>query len=234
MSDKKTCLIAGVGPGTGLALARRFAEGGYEVAMLARRAERLAGYEKTVPGTRAYVCDVGNPEDLAVSYGRVCEEMGTPEVVIHNAPGGAFGSFLDIEPEILERNFRTNTMGLYHLARLAAPSMMERGSGVILCTGNTSAHRGVPNFAGFAPTKAAQRILAESIARTLSAKGVHVAYITIDAVIAVPWALEMFKDKPREFFIEPEDIAAECFHTAHQPRSAWSFNVEIRPFGESW
>jgi NAD(P)-dependent dehydrogenase (short-subunit alcohol dehydrogenase family) len=97
-----------------------------------------------------------------------------------------------------------------------------------------SAQRGRANFAGFAPTKAAQRILAEAMARDLGPKGVHVAYIVIDAVIDVPWARERFKTKPDDFFIAPAAIADEAWHVASQPRSAWSFNVEVRPYGETW
>jgi NAD(P)-dependent dehydrogenase (short-subunit alcohol dehydrogenase family) len=111
--------------------------------------------------------------------------------------------------------------------------MAERGDGAIIVTGNTSALRGKPWFAHFAPTKAAQRILAEAMARELGPKGVHVASIVIDAVIDVPWTRERFPDKPDEFFIKPAAIAAEAWRVVEQDRSAWSFNVEVRPFGES-
>ena len=87
---------------------------------------------------------------------------------------------------------------------------------------------------GFAPTKAAQRILAESMARSLGPRGVHVAYVVIDAVIDVPWTRERFAGKPDEFFAKPDDIAETIWHLAHQPRSAWSFEVDLRPFGENW
>ena len=86
----------------------------------------------------------------------------------------------------------------------------------------------------FAPTKAAQRILAQSMARTLGPQGVHVAYVVIDAVIDVPWTRAMFSDKPDEFFIAPAAIADTVWHVAHQDRSAWSFDVELRPFAENW
>jgi NAD(P)-dependent dehydrogenase (short-subunit alcohol dehydrogenase family) len=112
--------------------------------------------------------------------------------------------------------------------------MIEAGRGAIVVTGNTSALRGKANFAGFAPSKAAQRVLTESIARELGPKGIHVAYVVIDAVIDVEWTRKMRPDAPDDFFIQPRDIAAEVWHVAHQPRSAWSFNVEIRPFGEQW
>ena len=94
--------------------------------------------------------------------------------------------------------------------------------------------RGKANFAGFAPTKAAQRIFAESLARELGPKGIHVAYVLIDAVIDLKWTREWFPDKPDDYFIQPDDIAETTYQIAHQPRSAWSFNVEVRPFGESW
>ncbi len=231
---KPVCLITGVGPGTGTALSRRFAAGGYTVAMLARTEDRLKSLESEIEDARGYVCDVADPDRLAETVAAIKSDHGAPGVVIHNAVGGSFADFQEVDPEVLIRNFHINTMGLFYLARLVAPDMVETGQGAIICTGNTSAHRGVPRFAGFAPTKAAQRILAESIARTLGPKGVHVGYVTIDAIINVPWARERFSDKPESFFCQPGDIAEECWHLAHQPRSAWSFNVEIRPDAEPW
>lgn len=232
MGDK-VCLITGVGPGTGAALARRFAEG-YAVAMLARKAKRLAELEREIPAARGYPCDVSDTAQLTDTFEKITSELGAPEVVIHNAVGGAFGDFLKIDPEVLRKNFEVNTMALLQLGRLAAPSMIENGSGAILVTGNTSTYRGKAHFAGFAPTKAAQRILAESMARTLGPQGVHVAYLAIDAVIDVPWTRKMSPDQPDAYFCKPADIADECWHLAHQPRSAWTFDVQIRPDGEVW
>lgn len=231
---KPIALVTGVGPGTGAAISRRFAQGGYRVAMLARNGERLAALEKEIPETRAFVCDVTDEAQIDAALARVASEMGAPEALIHNAVGGAFGNFLDIDPEILNRNFQINTMGLLHLARRLAPAMIAAGKGVIVATGNTSALRGKANFAGFAPSKAAQRILAESIAREVGPKGVHVAYVVIDAVIDLEWTRRMRPDATDDFFITPSAIAEEIWRVAHQERSAWSFNVEIRPFGETW
>jgi NAD(P)-dependent dehydrogenase (short-subunit alcohol dehydrogenase family) len=227
-------LVTGVGPGTGAAIARRFARGGYSVAMLARSAERLAALEKEIEHTRGYPCDVTDVDALDGALERVRADLGPPRVLIHNAVGGAFGTFLEIEPEVLRRNFEVNTMALFHLARRIAPAMIAAGEGVIIATGNTSAFRGKPRFAGFAPTKAAQRILAEAIARELGPKGVHVAYLMIDAVIDLEWTRRMSPQAPDEFFITPAAIADEVWHVAQQPRAAWSFNVEVRPFGENW
>lgn len=232
--SKPVCVITGVGPGTGSALARRFAEGGYRVALLARSAERLEDLAKELGDAKAYVCDVSDPAAIEAVAAAIEADLGAPSVVIHNAVGGAFGNFLEVDPQVLARNFQVNTMALLYLARRFAPAMVEAGKGAILVTGNTSSQRGKAPFAGFAPTKAAQRILAESIAREIGPKGVHVSYFVIDAVIDVPWARERYKEAPDDFFIQPTDIAAEVWHVAHQPRSAWSFNVEIRPYREPW
>ena len=227
-------IITGVGPGTGSAMARRFHDGGYKVAMLARTAERLADLESELPNAFAVPCDVADPVALAAALEGIEQRAGAPKVVIHNAVGGAFGNFLDIEPEVLQRNFQINVMALLHLARWAAPRMEAAGGGALLVTGNTSAFRGKAAFAGFAPTKAAQRILTEAIAREMGPRGVHASFMMIDAVIDVHWARARFQDKPDDFFIKPSDIAEEVWHVTHQPRSAWSFLTELRPFREPW
>lgn len=227
---KPLALVTGVGPGTGAAIACRFAEGGYRVAMLARNTDRLATLEKEIPDSIAVPCDVAD----AVALERAIAKLSNPKVVIHNAVGGAFGTFTQVGAETLERNFAINTMALFHLARLTAPAMVAAGEGALIVTGNTSAQRGRAAFAGFAPTKAAQRILAESLARDLGPKGVHVAYLIIDAVIDVPWQRQRLPEAPDDFFISPKSIAAEVHHLAHQPRDAWSFLAEVRPFHETW
>ena len=232
-------IVTGVGPGTGAAIARRFASGGYAVAMLARDSNRLTLLEREIVQARAYPCDVTDEAQLDVTLAAIRAELGVPKVLVHNAVGGAFGNFMDIDPQVLNRNFQVNTMALLYLARRLAPEMLTAGDGAIITTGNTSAFRGKANFAGFAPTKAAQRILAEAIARELGPKGVHVAYVMIDAVIDLEWTRQMMKQRlgkeaPDDFFISPAAIAEEVWHVAHQNRSAWSFNVELRPFGETW
>lgn len=230
----KAALVTGVGPGTGLATVRRFVEGGFRVAMIARDAERLNAIATEVPGTLACPADVTDTAAFMAAIDRAEAWAGAPEVVVHNAVGGAFGSFMTIDPAVLARNFDVNVMALMHLARRVSPAMVAAGRGAILVTGNTSALRGRANFAGFAPTKAAQRILAEAIARDLGPQGVHVAYLVIDAVIDTARARARDPDAPDDFFIQPADIAAELWHLAHQPKSAWSFLTEVRPFRETW
>lgn len=233
--NEKLCLVTGVGEGTGAAIARRFTSGGYRVVMLARNRERLAALEKELSGSTAFAFDLADLDRLLEVCESVKQNMGIPDVVVHNAVRASFDNFLEGAPEELERNFRVNTTALLYLARAFAPGMLERGSGAIAVTGNTAAFRGVPNYALFSPTKAAQRNLAQALARHLGPKGVHVSYFNIDAVIDVPWTRDRFHpDKPEAFFIKPADIADEVFHVAHQPPSAWSFDVEIRPFGEKW
>jgi short-subunit dehydrogenase len=227
-------IVTGVGPGTGSALVRRFATGGYRVAMLARDQARLQGLESEISNTKAFPCDVADPNALQRALDQIDQSFGTPRVVVHNAVGGAFGAFTDIDPEVLRTNFEINVMALLHLARHTAPRMVADGGGALIVTGNTSALRGRPRFAGFAPTKAAQRILAESIARDMGPRGLHVAYLVIDAVIDVPWARQRYKDADDDFFIKPAAIADEVWHIAHQDRSAWSFLAEVRPYRETW
>ncbi len=234
MSDAKHALITGVGPGTGSALVRRFASAGYNVTMLARNADRLRSFEAEIPGSAAYPTDVADTAHFLATLDRVCAERGDPEIVVHNAVGGTLGTFDAIDPAALQDNFAINVMAFLHLARRLTPAMIAAGHGVLIASGNTSALRGKPRFAGFAPTKAAQRILAESIAREIGAEGVHVGYVIIDAVIDLEWTRKMRPDEPDEYFIKPAEIADEIYHLAHQPRSAWSFNVEVRPYRESW
>jgi NAD(P)-dependent dehydrogenase (short-subunit alcohol dehydrogenase family) len=234
MNSNPVAVVTGVGPGTGAAIARRFSRGGYAVAMLARTRQRLLALEKELPNAKGYPCDVTDEAQLDSTIEAIRTDLGTPKVLVHNAVGGAFGNFMEIEPGVLNRNFQVNTMALLYLARRLAPAMVAAGDGAIIASGNTSALRGKAGFAGFAPTKAAQRILAESIARELGPKGVHVAYVLIDAVIDLEWTRKRWPDASDDFFIKPTAIADEIWHVVHQDRSAWSFNVEVRPFRETW
>lgn len=243
MSDK-ICFVTGVGDATGASVVERFAQEGYRVVMVARNAQRLARLEKDLSGTRAFVCDVGDIDALTNCISTVQSEIGDPQIVIHNAVSATFGRFLEAEPSALERNFRVNTTALLHLARGFSPAMTQAGSGAIIVTGNTAAVRGIPTYALFAPTKASQRILAQSLARELGPQGVHVAYVLVDAPIDAPWLGDErpswltppkhWSRKSEDYFAKPAAIADEIFHVAHQDRSTWSFDVELRPFHERW
>ncbi len=237
VSDVKgggVCVVAGVGPGTGLASVERFAKGGYQVAMLARREDRLKEWAAAIPNTHAFASDVTDRAALDATFDAIRNELGPVDVLVYNAAMGSFSEFMDLAPEVLESNFQINTMGLFHCGQLAAADMLASGAGSIVITGNTSARRGKARFAGFAPTKAAQRILGESMARSLGPKGIHVSYLIIDAVIDLEWTRKSMPEAPDDFFAKPADIAESVWHLAHQPRSTWTFETEIRPFAENW
>ena len=238
MSDTRPiCMITGLGEGTGGYTAKKFSKEGYRIAMLARSAERLERFEKELEGSKGYVCDVSNIDHLKETCSKIKKDMGSPEVLIHNAVKGNFEKLLDGKPEWLEENFRINTTSLMYLAHELIPDMIKSKKGVIIVTGNTAAKRGIANTPYFAPTKAAQRILAQSLARDFGPKGIHVAYLMVEASINTPWTrtrIEKQINQPDIIFAQPEDIANEIFHIAHQERSAWSFDVEIRPDIEEW
>ena len=238
MTDR-IALIAGVGGATGAALSRRFAQGGYRVAMLARNAERLAELEAQIPGARAYPCDVADLDRLGAVVERVEAELGAPHVLVHNAVAATSARIFEAKVADLERNFRVNTTSLFFLAQKLAPAMIARGEGAIMVTGNTSSFRGIPIRPAWAPTKAAQRILAQCLAKDLGPQRVHVGYISIDAAIDAPWlratvAPPNWKDKSADDFAQPDAIADEVYHIAHQHPSTWSFDHVIRPFTEHW
>lgn len=235
--SKPVCLVTGVGPehGTGAEIAKRFSAGGYQVAMLARNAENLDALAGKYEDAHAYPCDVGDLDALVETVSRIRAELGAPRIVVHNALRSTRGSILEMDPGDLEKNFRVNTTALLYLARETVPAMVDAGEGAILVTGNTSATRGKTNWGFFASTKAAQRILAESIAREFGPRGVHVAYFIIDAAIDTPRTRPLLApDEPDEYFAKPHAIAEEMYRVAHQDRSTWSFLVELRPFGEVW
>lgn len=235
MAEKRPhCLLIGIGPGTGAACARRFVEGGYAVSMIARSPERLQQFADEIEHTRPYAADINDTDGFRQTLQRIVAENGPPDIVIYNAAQASFGTYTEIDPEKFERNFRVNATGLLVAAQELAPAMVHKGEGAIIVTGNTAALRGKPDFVGWSPTKAAQRILSEALARELGPKGVHVAYVVIDAVIDMPFARRRWTDQPKDFFAQPDDLAAEIFHVAHQPRTARSFLVELRPYGEVW
>ena len=238
MADSRpVCMITGVGEGTGGYTAKKFAKEGYRVAMLARSIDRLKRLEEELEGSKGYECDVSDLDLLVNTCKRIKDDMGAPQVLIHNAVKGNFDKLLNGKPEWLEENFRINTTSLLYIALEIVPDMLEAKKGVIIVTGNTAAKRGIAETPYFAPTKAAQRILAQSMARDFGPKGIHVAYLMVDASINTPWTrnrLERQKNKPDIFFAQPKDIADEIYHIAHQERSAWSFDVEIRPDIEEW
>jgi NAD(P)-dependent dehydrogenase (short-subunit alcohol dehydrogenase family) len=235
MSDAtKVCVITGVGAGTGAALCRRFAVGGYRVAMLARSADKLGALEREIAGARAYPTDVTDAAALRATIGRIRDELGPPRVVLHNAGNASFGDLFQVTEKQLDEAWRINTVALLVLGQETARGMIEQGGGAILVTGATASLRGGAAFAAFAPAKAAERSLAQSMARLLGPQGVHVAVVIVDGVIDMPLTRQFLPDRPADQFLTPEAIAETFFHVAHQDRSAWTAEIDLRPFNEKW
>jgi NAD(P)-dependent dehydrogenase (short-subunit alcohol dehydrogenase family) len=228
------CAVVGVGPGNGAAFARRFAAEGYAVAMLARRTEFTTSLATELNGARAYACDVADASAVERAFTAIDGDLGPVDTVLYNAGSGTWGSVEDIRASDFEAAFRINALGALLVAKQVIPGMKSRGGGSIVFTGATASRRGNAQTAAFAPAKAAQRSLAESMARALWPAGIHVSIIIVDGVVDLPRSRERMPDKPESFFLKPEDVADTAFFLTQQKRSAWSFEVEARPFGEKW
>lgn len=231
---KPVCAVVGIGPGNGAAIARRFAQEGYAVALLARSAEAIETLSRELEGSRPYRCDVTDPVAVRAAFAAIRADLGDPEVLIYNAGSGVWGDVTEVSREDFEQSWRVNAAGAFDVSQEVLPAMRRAGEGAIIFIGATASLRGAPGSAAFAPGKAAQRSLAQSMARRLWPEGIHVALLIVDGVVDLPRTRARLPDKPDSFFLRPEDIAATVHHMAQQPRSAWSFEVDVRPFGEKW
>jgi NAD(P)-dependent dehydrogenase (short-subunit alcohol dehydrogenase family) len=231
---KPVCAVVGVGPGNGTALARRFARAGYAVALIARRIELSEQLAAELPEARAYACDVGDKAAVARTFAAIREDLGPVDVLAYNAGSGTWGTVDEITPEAFEASWRVNALGLLVAAQQVIPAMKAEGAGAIIVIGATASRRGMPRTTAFAPAKAAQKSLAEAMARHLWPAGIHVALIILDGVVDQERTRKAMPDKPDDFFIRPDDVAETAWWLTQQPRSAWSFEVEARPFGEKW
>jgi NAD(P)-dependent dehydrogenase (short-subunit alcohol dehydrogenase family) len=234
MSDKPVCVVVGVGPGNGAAFARRFAADGYAVALLARQPELSRELAAALPDAHAFTCDVGDAGSVSRAFAEIRRQMRDPEVVIYNAGSGKFSSLADTSAEDFEASWRVNALGSFLVAKEVVPAMRAAERGALVFIGATASRRGGVRTTAFAPAKAAQRSLVESLARQLWPAGIHVSLLVIDGVVDLPRTRQMMPDKPDAFFVRPDDVAATAAWLARQPRSAWAFEVEARPFGETW
>jgi NAD(P)-dependent dehydrogenase (short-subunit alcohol dehydrogenase family) len=232
--NKPVCVVVGVGPGNGAAFARKFASEGYDVALLARNQDTLKELEGQIPGSRAFVYDVAAVEKASEAFERIKAEMGPVEVLVYNAGSGQFGSVDDTTPEAFEGSWRVNALGCLVCAKQVIPDMREAKAGNIIVIGATASLRGGANFAAFASAKAAQRSLAKSMSRHLGPDHIHVSYVIIDGVIDLERTRKMIPDKPDEYFLQPDNIAESVFFLTRQSPSAWTFELDLRPFGEKW
>jgi NAD(P)-dependent dehydrogenase (short-subunit alcohol dehydrogenase family) len=231
---KPVCAVVGVGPGNGAALARRFAAEGFAVALLARRTELSQEIAGTLPGARAYACDVSDAASVKAAFAAIRGDLGEVEVLVYNAGTGVWGNIEEVSAEDFEKSWRVNTLGAFLVSKEVVPAMKAAKGGSIVFIGATASRRGNVKTAAFAPAKAAQRSLAESMARYLWPAGVHVSIIVVDGVVDLPFTRQRMPGKPDGFFIKPDDVAETAFVLTQQKPSAWSFEVEARPFGETW
>jgi len=232
--SSSVCAVVGVGPGNGAAFARRFAAEGHRVALLARTVDFTKQLAATLPESRAYRCDVTDAESVDRALADVEKELGSIDVLIYNAGSGVWGNIEEVSAADFEMCWRTNTLGALLVAKRIVVAMKQAGRGNIVFIGATASRRGVPRTSAFAPAKAAQKSLAESMARYLWPLGIHVSLIVVDGVVDLPRARSFMKDKPDSFFIKPDDVAEIAFRLTQQKPSAWSFEVEARPFAENW
>lgn len=231
---KPVCVVVGVGPGNGAAFARTFAREGMSLALLARGTEFTRALADEIGDARAYSCDVGDPAAIARVFDAIRSDLGDPAVLIYNAGSGVRGDAESISLEAFENAWRVNALGALAASQQVIPAMKAAGEGAIIFIGATASLRGGAQTAAFAPAKGAQRILAESMARSLWPQGIHVSLVVIDAVVDLPRTRERMPDKPDDFFIKPDDVAATALWLAKQPRSAWTFEATVRPYGEKW
>ena len=241
MSDSvksdKVCVVVGVGEGLGAALAVRFAAG-YKVALIARSPEvidKTAGEIKSAGGVALPIqSDATLEEEIAQAYDRIKRELGPVEILIYNGGRRPMGRLMDTTPKVFEETWRLHTFGAFLWARQVVPEMLSRGSGAILITGATAGVRPWPTSAGFAPAKFAVRGLAEVMSRDLHPQGIHVVYVNVDGGIDMPLLRKFRPDSKDEDLLKPTAIADAFWYLAHQDRSTWSHELDIRPFKEKF
>ena len=230
----KLCVITGVGAGNGASFSRRFTREGYRVVMLARNLAYLETLAQEIPGSVAMECDVRDPGAIQHVFARIHEEIGTVDTLIYNAGAGEWASIMDTSLEGMQSSWATNTLGLVACAQEVIPSMTEKGEGNIMVIGATASLRGGAQSTAFASAKAAQRSVAQSMARDLGPKGIHVGYLIIDGIINIERTRERFPDRADDLFMQPDAIADSVYAMTQQDRSAWAFEIDLRPYGEKW
>jgi len=230
--DPKTALIVGTGPGLSASLARLFTRKGLQVALASRNPERLARLaEETAAVT--FACEAAEPEEVAGLFEAVVATIGAPDIVVYNASARARGPVTDLDPADVARAIAVSGYGGFLVAQQAARLMVPRGSGTILLTGASASVKGYANSSSFAMGKFALRGLAQSLARELAPQGVHVAHFVIDGGIRSA-ARREGNDATPDSLLDPDAIAETYWHVATQPRSAWTWEVELRPWVEKF
>jgi NAD(P)-dependent dehydrogenase (short-subunit alcohol dehydrogenase family) len=242
LMSKGCAVIVGAGTGTGSEVAKRFAQGGYSVALARRNADALAPLVTEIEATggkaKAFGADASDEAAVAALFENAAQALGPIEVAIFNAAGFTMGSIVDTTLEAFADMWRASALGGLLVGREAARRMVPRERGTILFTGATAAMKASANFAAFASGKHGLRAVAQSMAKELGPKGIHVAHAIIDGVIDVPRVHETMPDfaatKGEEGLIDPKNIAEMYFWLHEQPRNAWTFELDLRPYKEPW
>lgn len=228
--SKPVCAVVGIGPKNGEAFARTFHEHGYALAMLSRSTDLSGRLAAEFGDSRAYGCDAGDPASVTAAFEQARSDLGPIGTLIYNAGSGSWKSVEELSVEDFQRGWQINALGALVASQQVIPDMKAKGAGNIVFVGATASLRGMPQTAGFAPAKAAQRILAQSMARDLGPRGIHVAVLIIDGQIGEPDSGAVREGTK----LDPRDIAAAAYGLTQQPVSARSFEVDLRPMKEKW
>jgi len=227
----KIALIVGAGEGLSASLARLFARENIKVALAARKIEKLGALCQET-GSRAYACNAAEADDVERLFGLVEREIGAPDLVVYNAGARARGPLVDLVPAEVERAIMSGAFGGFLVAQQAAKRMLPNRRGAILFTGASASVKGYPQSAPFAMGKFALRGLAQCLARELSPQGIHVAHFVIDGGIRSASRAEP-SDQP-DSMLDPAAIAQSYWSVLQQPRSAWTWEMELRPWVEKF
>ncbi len=233
-SDSKVCVVVGVGPGNGEAFARRFSQAGYSVGLLARSGDLIESLASELPSAAAAICDVTDGAQVQQAIESIRSDLGPVHTVIYNAGSGVWGTLDQVSLGDFETTWRVNAYGALAVCQAVVGDMRALGEGNIVFVGATATTRGGAGTLAFASAKAAQKNLAESIARHLWPENIHVALMILDGMVDLPRTRAKMPDKPDTFFAKPADIADTVYGITQQKPSAWTFNFEARPFGENW
>ncbi len=226
MTDKPLALVAGAGAGLGTALLRRFEAGGMRAVGLARTPAKDCEFD-------IQTCDLSDAREAKHKIANIMQAYGPPKIVIHNTSNLVVQPFLDIDLTDFEASWRAMVLTAAVLAQSVLPHMVKSGGGTFIVSGATASLRGGARFAALASPKFALRGLAQSLAREFQPQGIHVAHVILDGIIESERSRERHKIAPDKM-MRPEDIAAEYWHLAHQPRSTWSHEVDLRPQTENF